>query len=43
MNKLFTLGIISALILSSCGPNKELVAAQEELKETKDLLNSTAM
>ena len=43
MNKLFTLGIISALILTSCGPNKELVAAQEELKETKDLLNSTAM
>ena len=43
MNKLFTLGIISALILTSCGPNKELVAAQEELKETKDLLNSAAM
>jgi len=43
MNKLFTLGIIFALILTSCGPNKELVAAQEELKETNDLLNSTAM
>ena len=24
----------------TCGPNKELVAAQKELKDTKDLLNT---
>ena len=39
MKKLFVLGIISCLIITSCGPNKELVAAQKELKDTKDLLN----
>ena len=43
MKKLFTFGLISTLILTSCGPSKELLAAQEELKETKDLLNSTAL
>ena len=43
MNKLFTIGLISTLIFTSCGPSKELLATQEELKETKDLLNSTAM
>jgi chemotaxis protein MotB len=43
MKKLCTLGLMSALILSSCGPNKELLAAQEELKQTKDLLNTTAL
>ena len=40
MKKLFALGIISCLIITSCGPNKELVAAQKELKDTKDLLNT---
>ncbi len=43
MKKIFALGILSATILTSCGPNKELLAAQEELKETKDLLNSTTV
>ena len=43
MNKLFALGIISCLIITSCGPNKELVAAQKELKDTKDLLNTATV
>ena len=40
MKKLFALGIISCLIITSCGPNKELLEAQKELKDTKDLLNT---
>ena len=43
MKKLFVLGIISCLIITSCGPNKELVAAQKELKDTKDLLNTATV
>lgn len=43
MKKLFALGIISCLIITSCGPNKELVAAQKELKDTKDLLNTATV
>ena len=43
MKKLFVLGIISCLIITSCGPNKELVAAQKELKDTKDLLNTASV
>lgn len=43
MNKLFALGIISCLIITSCGPNKELVASQKELKDTKDLLNTATV
>lgn len=43
MNKLFALGIISCFIITSCGPNKELVAAQKELKDTKDLLNTATV
>ena len=43
MKKLFALGIISCLVITSCGPNKELVAAQKELKDTKDLLNTATV
>lgn len=43
MKKLFALGIISCLIITSCGPNKELLAAQKELKDTKDLLNTATV
>ena len=43
MKKQFALGIISCLIITSCGPNKELVAAQKELKDTKDLLNTATV
>jgi chemotaxis protein MotB len=43
MKKLFALGIISCLIITSCGPNKELVAAQKDLKDTKDLLNTATV
>ena len=43
MKKLFVLGFISCLIITSCGPNKELVAAQKELKDTKDLLNTATV
>jgi len=43
MKKIFAFGIISLLIISSCGPNKELVAAQNELRNTKDLLNTATI
>ena len=43
MKKIFALGIISLFIISSCGPNKELVAAQKELRDTKDLLNTATI
>lgn len=43
MKKIFALGIISLFITSSCGPNKELVAAQKELRDTKDLLNTATI
>jgi chemotaxis protein MotB len=43
MKKLFALAIIACLIITSCGPNKELVAAQKELKDTKDLLNTATV
>jgi chemotaxis protein MotB len=43
MKKLYALGLLSLAILTSCGPSKELLAAQEELKDTKDLLNSTTV
>lgn len=43
MKKILIFGILSAVVVTSCGPNKELLAAQEELKETKDLLNSATV
>ena len=43
MKKIYALGITALLMLVSCGPNKELVAAQEKLKNTQDLLNTTTV
>lgn len=43
MKKLFALAFISLTVATSCGPSKELLAAQDELKQTKDLLNSTTV
>ena len=43
MKKIFALGIISLFTISSCGPNKELVAAKKELRDTKDLLNTATI
>ena len=31
------------IVLASCGANKELVAAQEKLKNTEDLLNTATV
>jgi chemotaxis protein MotB len=33
----------TSIVLVSCGPNKELVAAQEKLKNTEDLLNTATV
>ena len=43
MNKIYAFGITALLMLVSCGPNKELVAAQEKLKNTQDLLNTATV
>ena len=43
MKKTFVLGLISLLIVTSCGPNKELLASQKELKTTQDLLNTATV
>jgi len=43
MKKLVALAFISLTVITSCGPSKELLAAQDELKQTKDLLNSTTV
>ena len=43
MNKIYAFGITALLMLVSCGPNKELVAAQEKLKNTEDLLNTATV
>ena len=43
MNKIYAFGITALLMLVSCGPNKELVAAQEKLKNTQDLLNTSTV
>ena len=43
MKKIFVLGLISLLTITSCGPNKELLAAQKELKTTQDLLNTATV
>ena len=43
MNKIYAFGITTLLMLVSCGPNKELVAAQEKLKNTQDLLNTSTV
>ena len=43
MNKILFSAFISFFILHSCGPSKDLIAAQEELKTTQDLLNTATI
>ena len=43
MNKMYALLLTTTILLTSCGPNKELVAAQVKLKNTKDLLNTATV
>ena len=43
MKKIFAFGITFLLTAFACGPNKKLVAAQKELKNTKDLLNTATV
>jgi len=43
MKKRFILGVTALIVISSCGANKELVAAQEKLKKTEDLLNTATV
>jgi chemotaxis protein MotB len=43
MRKIYSLGLIAFIILSSCASKKELVAAQEKLKNTEDLLNTATL
>ena len=43
MNKIFVLGVTALIVLTSCGAKKELVAAQEKLKNTEDLLNTATV
>jgi chemotaxis protein MotB len=37
------LGVTALIVLTSCGAKKELVAAQEKLKNTEDLLNTATV
>jgi chemotaxis protein MotB len=41
--KIYTLGVTALILLASCGPNKELTAAQVKLKNTEDLLNTATV
>lgn len=43
MNKILFSAFISFFILYSCGPSKDLIAAQEELKTTQDLLDTATI
>ena len=43
MKKIFVLGVTALIVLTSCGAKKELVAAQEKLKDTEDLLNTATV
>ena len=43
MKKIFVLGVTALIVLTSCGAKKELVAAQEKLKNTEDLLNTATV
>ena len=40
---MFVLGVTALIVLTSCGAKKELVAAQEKLKNTEDLLNTATV
>ncbi len=43
IKKIYIMGVTALMVLASCGANKELVAAQEKLKNTEDLLNSATV
>ena len=43
MMKIYTVGVTAMILLASCGPTKELVAAQAKLKNTEDLLNTATV
>lgn len=43
MKKIYVLGVTALIMLASCGANKELVAAQEKLKTTENLLNTATV
>ncbi|MDA9970263.1 OmpA family protein [Flavobacteriaceae bacterium] len=43
MKRIYVLGVTALIVLASCGANKELVAAQEKLKNTEDLLNTATV
>ena len=43
MKIIYTLGITALIVLTSCGPSKDLVAAQEKLKNTENLLNTATV
>lgn len=43
MKRMFVLGVTALIVLTSCGAKKELVAAQEKLKNTEDLLNTATV
>ena len=43
MKKSYVLGVTALMVLASCGAKKELVAAQEKLKNTEDLLNTATV
>lgn len=43
MKKIYVLGVTALMVLASCGAKKELVAAQEKLKNTEDLLNTATV
>jgi chemotaxis protein MotB len=43
MNKIYTLLLSTSIVLVSCGTKKELVAAQEKLKNTENLLNTATV
>jgi len=43
MKRIFVLGVTALIVLASCSAKKELVAAQEKLKNTEDLLNTATV
>jgi len=43
MKRIFVLGVTALIVLTSCGAKKELVAAQEKLKNSEDLLNTATV
>ena len=43
MKRIFVLGVTALIVLTSCSAKKELIAAQEKLKNTEDLLNTATV